>query len=183
MSHIQPQVKTTKSGAPFTIRPAQPDDAATLLTYIRTIAQETPFFLIEADEFDFTEEQERMWIQDHFDRPGWIALMAVSAGNIIGTLNCENGLYRRMAHRATFGISVAKQWRRQGVGTALLETFLQWAKEKPLIEKVGMDVFVTNENAMRLYKKSGFAEEGIKTRDVKIGADQYVDVVSMYRLV
>ena len=154
-----------------------------MLDYVRSVARETPFFLIEADEFDFPEEQERKWIQDHLDRPGWLVLVAEVSGTPIGLVSVENGPHRRVAHRSTFGVSVAEPWRGQGVGTALLETLLEWATANPLIEKIGMDVFSSNETAIRLYRKMGFSEEGFKPKEIKIGREQYVDVVSMYRFV
>ena len=76
-----------------------------------------------------------------------------------------------------------KDWRGQGVGTALLETFLQWAAENPLIEKISLDVFATNEKAIGLYKKLGFIEAGLKPREIKRGPGQYVDALSMFRFV
>ncbi len=183
MAQVPPQTRTARNDLPFLIRSAQHDDAVAMLTYVRTVARETPFFMIEADEFNFPEEQERKWIQDHLDRPGWLVLLAESSGTIIGLLSSENGLYRRCAHRGNFGISVAESWRGQGVGSALLKTFLHWATENPIIEKIGMDVFATNEDAIRFYKKFGFVKEGLKLKEIKLGNGQYVDTVSMTRFV
>jgi RimJ/RimL family protein N-acetyltransferase len=45
------------------------------------------------------------------------------------------------------------------VGTALLQALLEWAESSPVIEKVCLDVFATNEPAIRLYKNLGFIEE------------------------
>ncbi len=49
------------------------------------------------------------------------------------------------------------------------------------IEKVCLDVFAANSDAIGLYKKIGFAEEGRHSRDIKRGAEDYVDTVTMYR--
>jgi RimJ/RimL family protein N-acetyltransferase len=183
VSHIRTLNKTTKNGLPFSIRTAASDDAAAMLAYIKNVSAETPFFLMEADEFNLSEEQERAWIQEHADRHGWLALEAEAAGEVIGVLSAENGLHRRTAHRCIFGISTARPWRGVGVGTALLDAFLQWAEAHLLIEKVDMEVFATNEMAIRFYKKLGFVEEGVKRREVKLGEDRYVDLISMGRFV
>ncbi len=108
------------SGETITIRSAQADDAARLLAHVRAAAVETPFFIIEAEEFNFSDEQERQWIQDHLDRPGKLALLAEAAGEVVGVLSFENGPYRRLAHRGNFGLSVRKEWRGRGIGTALV---------------------------------------------------------------
>jgi RimJ/RimL family protein N-acetyltransferase len=183
MASIEPRALTTRSGPEITVRTAHPEDAAAILAYIRGVAQETEFFVLEPDEFPATEEKEREWVQDHLDSPGKLLLLAEAAGIIIGNVSFENGPQRRTAHRGTFGLAVVKQWRRQGVGTALLYTLLEWAAANPLIEKVGMEVFATNQTAIRLYKKLGFVEEGRRPKEVKFGPGKYVDTVVMHRFV
>jgi len=98
-------------------------------------------------------------------------------------LSFENGPHRRIAHRGTCGFSVAKQWRGKGIGTTLLQTLIEWAGANPLIEKVGLAVFANNEQAIRLYRKLGFVEEGRRPREMKLGPGQYVDDIMMYRFV
>jgi RimJ/RimL family protein N-acetyltransferase len=174
---------TAKSGKAFTIRTAQPDDAGAMLAYIRAVAAETEFFVLEPDEFPETEELERAWVKEHLDHPGKIDLLAEATGTIIGNLGFENGPHRRIAHHGVLGIGVARDWRGQGIGTALLERFLKWAADNPLIEKVALEVFATNQTAIRLYKKLGFIEAGRKPRDIKRAPGQYVDTILMHRFV
>jgi RimJ/RimL family protein N-acetyltransferase len=172
-----------KSGNTFTIRTAKPEDAGAMLAYIRAVAAETEFFVLEPDEFPETEELERAWVQEHLDHPGKVNLLAEAAGTIIGNLGFESGPHRRIAHQGVLGIAVMKDWRGQGVGTALLESLVQWAADNPLIERISLDVFATNDVAIRLYKRLGFVEAGLKPREIKRGPGQYVDTVSMYRFV
>jgi RimJ/RimL family protein N-acetyltransferase len=183
MSSITRKTITARNGQLVTIRTAQPDDAAPLLAYVRSVAAETPFFIMEADEFDFSDEQERQWIQDHLDGPGTLVLLAEVSGEVVGSLSFENGPHRRIAHRGTFGFSVAKDWRGKGIGTALLQILIDWAKDNPLIEKIGMAVCANNERAIRVYRKLGFVEEGRRPREMKLGPGQYVDDILMYRFV
>jgi RimJ/RimL family protein N-acetyltransferase len=183
MGSMPTKTFTAKSGKTFVVRTAQTEDAAAMLEYIRAVAAETEFFLIEPDELPGSEEQEREWVQAHLDHPGKIVLLAEAGGTIVGNLSFENGPHRRIAHHGVLGVAVVKEWRGQGVGTALLESLLQWAAENPLIERIDLDVFATNENAIRLYKKLGFVEAGVKPRDIKRGPDQYIDAIVMYRFV
>ena len=171
------------TGESVTIRSAQPDDAAPLLAYVRSVAAETPFFIMQADEFNFTDEQERQWIQDHLDGPGKLTVMAEVSGSVVGFLSFENGPHRRIAHRGTFGFSVAEAVARQGHrhGPA------------PNPDRVGRGESVDREDragglcqqrtAIRLYRKLGFVEEGRRPREMKLGPGQYVDDVLMYRFV
>jgi RimJ/RimL family protein N-acetyltransferase len=183
MACITTRTITARTGEAVTIRSAQPDDAAPLLAYVRSVAAETSFFIMQADEFNFTDEQERQWIQDHLDGPGKLTVMAEVSGSVVGFLSFENGPHRRIAHRGTFGFSVAKEWRGNGIGTALLQTLIDWAEANPLIEKIGMAVFARNERAIRLYRKLDFVEEGRRPRELKLGPGQYVDDILLYRFV
>ncbi len=65
----------------------------------------------------------------------------------------------------------------------MLQTLLDWASVNPLIDKVCLEVFATNETAIRHYKKLGFVEEGLRPNDIKLGPGRYVDTVAMYRFV
>jgi RimJ/RimL family protein N-acetyltransferase len=178
-----PRTITSKAGDAVTIRSAQPADAVTLLAYIRAVAAETQFFVMEPDEFPATDEQERQWIQEHLDRPGWLVLVAEASGTIIAVLSFENGPHRRIAHRGTVGISVVKKWRGKGIGTALLQALIEWAKASPMIEKLSLAVFANNETAIRLYRRLGFVEEGRHPKEVKLGPGRYADAILMYRFV
>jgi RimJ/RimL family protein N-acetyltransferase len=183
MGRIVASERLSKTGEPFRLRSADPDDAERFLAYVREVARNTPFFIMEPDEFNVAEDEERKWIEDHTLGPGKLLIVAESGGRIIGNLSFENGLRRRIAHRGTFGLSVADAWRGKGVGTALLQTLIEWATENPLIEKIKLEVFATNTVALGLYRKFGFVEDGRCPSDVKYGPGSYVDTISMYRFV
>ncbi len=183
MGTVEPRSLTTKTGEWITIRCAQADDAADLLVYIRSVAQETRFFVIQPEEFPSGEEQERQWIQQHVDHPGKLALVAEVPGAVIGSLSFENGPYKRTSHNGTLGVSVRQDWRGKGIGTAMLEALLEWAEASPLMEKVGLGVFSSNAEAIRLYRRLGFVEEGRRARAVKLGPGVYMDEVLMARFV
>ncbi len=183
MGHIALKECISKTGEPFTLRTAEPDDALRMLAYVRAVAKRTSFFIIEPDEFDMTEEEEREWIQDHCDGRGKLLIVAEADGRVIGSLGFDNGERRRLAHRGTFGLSVVDEWRGKGVGTAMLRALIDWAEENPLIEKLNLNVFATNTKALGLYKKLGFVEYGRSPKEVKIGPGEYVDTILMHRYV
>ncbi len=136
MSFVVATTITTKSGQPVTTRSAQAEDAARLIAYGHSVLPESPNLLIEPDEFNFTEEQERQWIQEHLDGLGKVVILAEIPGEVIGCLSFENGPRRRIAHRGSLGVSVRQAWRGQGIGTALLKALIGWAEASPLIEKI-----------------------------------------------
>ena len=63
----------------------------------------------------------------------------------------------------------------------MLQALIDWAKDNPLIEKIGLSVFANNVDAIRLYTGLGFAEEGRQPREIKLGPGEYVDNILMYR--
>ncbi|MGO8746719.1 MAG: N-acetyltransferase family protein [Thermoguttaceae bacterium] len=183
MSSLSPKTLTTKPGQPVTIRSAQPDDAARLIAFVHSVLPESPLFGLEPNEFDRTEDQERQWIQEHIDGPGKLVVLAEVSGMVVGCLSFDNGSCHRIAHRGSFAISVRENWRGQGIGTAVLQALLDWVTANPLIEKIGLSVFATNLDAIRLYKRLGFVEEGRQPREIKLGPGEYADNVLMYRFV
>jgi len=183
MAAIESKSLTDRSGQQFTIRSAQPSDAEAMLEYIRSVAEETEFFVIQPDEFPPTVEAEQAWIREHVDHPGKLLLVAEVNGSIIGNVTFAAGVFRRTRHRGNLGISVARRWRGRGFGTALLDSLLEWATENPDIEKLCLDVFAENLRAIGLYQKLGFVEEGRRIKDIKRGVDDYVDTVMMYKFV
>ena len=67
--------------------------------------------------------------------------------------------------------------RRQGIGRALLEQAVEWAREVG-VAKLELHVFPYNEPAIRLYERFGFEREGVRRRHYRRG-DELVDAVLM----
>ncbi|MFC0298567.1 GNAT family N-acetyltransferase [Geobacillus jurassicus] len=134
-------------------------------------------------EMTVTSEQQHQWLQQMVNEPGKLAILAEHDGEMIGFLDFHNGNKQRIRHQGFFGMSVKKDFRHQGIGTALLAALLDWATENPLIEKVCLEVVADNTNALRLYQKFGFVEEGVKKKAVKIDEKTYWDLIVMARFV
>jgi len=80
-------------------------------------------------------------------------------------------------HCGVLGMGVHKDYRRKGIGSALLDETLVGAKEFGL-ERVELEVYTSNKVAIRLYEKYGFKFEGIKRRARKL-EDMYFDIQIM----
>jgi RimJ/RimL family protein N-acetyltransferase len=72
---------------------------------------------------------------------------------------------------------VALDARRQGVGTALLQAAVDWARETG-IRKLELHVFPWNEAAIALYETFGFEREGYRKRHYRRG-NELVDAILM----
>ncbi|MHB0885851.1 MAG: GNAT family N-acetyltransferase [Bacillota bacterium] len=180
---IQAVESTIPGGQRLVVRAARPEDAAGLLASTTAVFAELGNTVTEPDEFQVTEEQEEVWIERLLNDPGSLLLLPEIDGGIIGSLSLDRAGRRRLAHTATLGVIVNKEWRGKGIGTALIRAALEWAAESGVIEKVCLSVFASNERAIRLYERFGFAEEGRRPKGIKLGPDRYDDEVLMYRFV
>jgi RimJ/RimL family protein N-acetyltransferase len=163
------------------IRCAIPLDAGSIIEFVKTVLDNADWSATQAHEADEDIEKEAEWIEDHRDSPGKLILLAESGGKIVGMLHFANGARERNRHSGAFGMSVRSDWRRRGVGEALIQALLDWARANPLIEKVSLVVFSTNDPAIRLYHRMGFIEEGRQTGEYQLSDNRYVDGILMYQ--
>ena len=98
------------------------------------------------------------------------------------TLAANSNARKKLLHTVEFGMSVLRELRNKGIGGLLLKELINWADKNPLIEKITLQVFLNNERAIYLYKKSGFQEEGRLIKAIKLDNNKYVDNVLMYRM-
>jgi RimJ/RimL family protein N-acetyltransferase len=181
MAVLSLQTIPLKQGGTFVVRSAKEDDAGVLIEHAKSVLTEALFGVSQVDEFTFTLEQEREWIRQHNESPSDLVLVAEASGSVVALLFFESGPRKRQAHRGSLHMSVERAWRGKGVGEGLLNVLMAWAKENPLIEKVGLSVLSSNTRAIGLYKKLGFIEEGRRPREIKMGPGEYVDEILMFR--
>ena len=87
------------------------------------------------------------------------------------------------AHEGVLGISIAKEYRRQGIGKKLIKLVIDEAiKNLPQARIITLGVFGNNPLAMGMYKKFGFKEFG-KLPEGILYKGQYVDHIYMYKKV
>ena len=101
----------------YQIRPATLDDAAELQDYAVRLFTEAPPGIYERDAP--TLEEERDFIRAHTEADGSTMLVAVVDGAIVGLLGFQARQLPQERHVGHFGISVSKEYRGAGIGTAL----------------------------------------------------------------
>jgi RimJ/RimL family protein N-acetyltransferase len=167
------------SSPKFIIREATPDDAAQVIAFMKTIADErdngTSFS--SADEFMFTLEQEQDVLRYHAEADNAIWLVAEADGQIIANANAGGG--KRGAYgNLSLGITVDKAWRNHGVGTALMQHLIEWCRANPVVFRLHLMVFNNNPRAIHVYEKLGFQHEGT-WRSAYLKHGEYLDLVQM----
>lgn len=67
---------------------------------------------------------------------------------------------KRIAHNSEVAISVKKEYWGIGVGSAVMEELIRFAKDHELIKNISLGVKASNERAIKLYERFGFVKVG-----------------------
>lgn len=167
-----------KNGDTVTIRKANKSDAKDILEYIYMISRESDFLTFGQGEFDKTIDQEEFFIDNISKQNNALYIIAEIKGKIVGSLNFSGGTRPRIAHTGEFGVSVSKAYWGQGIGFELIKCLIEWCKQSTIIRKINLRVRSDNYSAIHLYKKLGFNEEGVITRDFFI-QNRFYDSILM----
>jgi RimJ/RimL family protein N-acetyltransferase len=176
-----PTSHSLTSGEVITIRTAQPEDSENLIEAVKAYFRTTDFFLMTPAEFNPTLEMETAWIRDFKDNPDSLLLLATQNGKIIGNIDLTANPRKKLQHTALIGMGILGEWRNKGVGTVLMQEAISWATFKSKLEILWLQVFATNEAAIKLYRKMGFLEEGRQTNFFKNENGTYTDNIIMSR--
>jgi RimJ/RimL family protein N-acetyltransferase len=182
MATIEPRRAVLPGGEEIIVRTGVGDDAPGVLAHRVHVAHTSEHNVTRPEEIDDTLDDQRKWLNDRLDRPYELFVVGVSdahPGLVIGSIHFHSYNRQVLAHHGDFGISVDEAWRGRGVGSVLIRTLLDWAREHPTIEKVCLGVYETNEKAIRLYERMGFRLEGRREKYFKTGPASYVDDLMM----
>jgi putative acetyltransferase len=161
----------------LSIRRARQEDAALLAAAERAIAKVPGQLVSRPDELH--DDAFRAMIVLLNDRGRGNYLVAEDVGAVIGHAFLEPLPLAVTAHVVRLTLAVHEGHQGMGVGKALMNGLLGWARSAPHVEKVELQVRSSNERAIALYRSLGFVEEGRKTKRLKIGPGHYIDDVYM----
>lgn len=155
----------------FDIREALPEDAEKLIAFLAQVGGETDYLSFGKEGLPISREEEEKFIQSMKEEEHSVLYVAWKNGEIVGDASL-NGFNRRMSHRAEFGISVAKSEWGQGMGSALLQKIIEYAREH-MIELINLEVRSDNRRAIQMYEKFGFRKIGTFPAYFKIDGEYY----------
>ncbi|HYX88763.1 MAG TPA: GNAT family N-acetyltransferase [Gaiellaceae bacterium] len=158
------------------IRRATPGDAAALVALAREVGAEPEGWLISTSDWRGAGE-ERRYLRSIRRSPNAAVFVAEAPEGLVGRLSVARDPHPASFHVADLGLMVAAGHRRRGIGRALLEQAVEWARQHR-VSKLELHVFPHNEPALALYKSFGFVEEGFRRRHYHRG-DEYLDAVLM----
>jgi RimJ/RimL family protein N-acetyltransferase len=166
-----------KNGDTVTIRKACKSDGRPMLEFMNAVSRETEFLTFGEGEFDMTVEQEESFIDNISKQSNALLIIAELQGRIVGNLFYSGGARKRIAHTGEFGVSVLKEFWGQGIGKELIKYLIEFCKQSRIIRKINLKVRSDNYSAIHVYKKLGFIEEGVITRDLLIRGDFYDSIL------
>lgn len=137
------------------IREAQPTDAAAIIHFLRQASQESDAILITGlQSLTSAKESDNLaTIQRSDDCEVVVAYLGQQVIGIVTIMVVAD-------HPDTgeLGVVVARNYWHNGIGSALLDTILDWYQHGSSLHQLVLDVFADNERAINLYRHYGFDE-------------------------
>jgi RimJ/RimL family protein N-acetyltransferase len=162
----------------FRTRHADPSDAEQLTRLADAVSGEPEGWLISVAGEWRSAGDERRFLKALRRYPHAAVFVAeLGDGSLVGRLSVGRDPHPASSHVADVGLMVARGARRQGVGTALLQAAVDWAREGG-VRKLELHVFPWNEAAIALYEAFGFEREGYRKRHYRRGGE-FVDAILM----
>jgi len=139
------------------IRDTLPEDAKAVSVLVDAVARERRYLAATAG---FSEEATASFIAFVTAAKG-VHLVALVDDAVVGWCDITPASFEGMAHVGKLGMGVKAGFRGQGIGKGLLKAALNRAFRQGL-ERVELEVFRSNDSAVRLYEAHGFQREGVK---------------------
>jgi ribosomal protein S18 acetylase RimI-like enzyme len=149
----------------FQIRPACDDDRIPLAVVFAAVAEERDGIGTEPPVD--VEARAASWTLDGL-------LVAVADGKVMGSIHVGTSGHGF----GEIGMAVAREWRGRGVGSALMEAAIDWARAQGL-HKLSLGVFAHNAAGLALYRRYGFVEEGRRVKHYRRQSGELWDSIEM----
>jgi RimJ/RimL family protein N-acetyltransferase len=160
------------------IRPAEPADAEALVALGRAVGSEPGGWLLTTSDWRSAGDERRYLKAIRRYPHAAVYVAETDQGELVGRLSLTRDQHPSSAHVADLGLMVAAGWRRQGIGRALLEAAVEWARGAG-VRKLELHVFPHNEAAIKLYEQFGFEREGYRKQHYRRSTGDYVDAILM----
>jgi RimJ/RimL family protein N-acetyltransferase len=173
---------TSKKGKEVTFRYPEAADAEKMCEYINALSQERTFIRIQGAQISL--EDEKKFLEGKLkaiEAKQSIFLVAFHKDTLVGVTQIDSGAYTD-SHIGTFGISLHKDYREEGIGRAFMSTVIEEAiRNLPGLEIIVLGIHAANARAMNLYTSFGFVPYGRLPNGVKKEHNAYDDHIWMYK--
>jgi RimJ/RimL family protein N-acetyltransferase len=172
-----------KSGKELLLRRPKEDDAEAMIEYLNIVGGESDNLLFGKNEFRLTVEQEREYISNVNINDNALMILGIIDNQIVSVSQVSSSNRKRIVHNSELAISVKEEYWGMGIGTAVMEVLIDFAKNHDTIRTISLGVKASNKKAQHLYEKLGFEKVGVHRNffnidgnyDDEILMDLYID--------
>lgn len=151
-----------KDGTNCQLRAPQEEEAEQVLEHLIQTSGETEYLARNQDEIHVSLEQEKDFLRRANEDPRSAMIAAFVEGILAGNVGVSPvNSFEKYRHRAEMGLSVKKAYWGRGIGTALMEAAIEFARAVGY-EQIELEVMGDNSGALSLYKKLGFTVYGTR---------------------
>ena len=168
-----------KDGRDCTLRNGVPEDGQAALDNYMLTHGETDFLLTYPEECSRTAQQEAELLRAKSESADELELVAEVDGIIVGTAGLSSlGARYKVKHRASFGISIAREYWSLGLGRAMTRACIECAAAAGY-SQLELDAVSENKRAIALYRSEGFVEYGRNPRGFRSCGGGWQELVHM----
>lgn len=171
----------TKKGRNIIIRHLQKDDVEKLWKYMNTLSKEKTYIRFQGEEL--TLEEEKKYVENYLkkvEKHEAVKLLVLHGNELVGVAD----IYlqeKTSRHVGTFGITIANEYRGEGIGKLLMNLTIEEGKKNMLeLKIIELAVFGNNGIACSMYEQMGFTRFGLLPKGI-LHKGQFVDHVYMYK--
>jgi RimJ/RimL family protein N-acetyltransferase len=168
--------RTAGDGRRWTLRPARPTDARGLSRLFAAVRAEGRWLVTPPSAV--SAPSEAFFIGEMIRNGDGLTLVAEADGEVVGNVLVSLERNAVSDHIGTLSICVADAWRDVGIGSALVDAAVDWARARGL-GKLALGVFPDNERAIAVYERAGFVREGLRRRQFRVQGDLFRDELLM----
>lgn len=136
------------------IRMADGYDATAVIDLLKQLRIESDFLAVDDNLDDLTEDQEAMQINLLNSSGRNLVLIAKINTETIGIVSITE--LDDSPNEGELGVAVLNKYQNMGLGTALIDSAIDWYQNYSLLEQLSLEVFNENQKALKLYLALGF---------------------------
>ncbi|WP_455583412.1 GNAT family N-acetyltransferase [Lactiplantibacillus pentosus] len=160
------------------VRPAEVTDAAQLLALLAQLGRESNTFTVDDGIEELSETDEAEQIEHISGTTTNVIFVAVLGDRLIGVSTVQASTDFSAA-QGEVGVAVLKEFWGMGLGTALVEEILDWARNYSSLERLVLTVQLRNTRAAKLYQHLGFENCTATSYEVVDPTGQRVAAIDM----
>jgi ribosomal protein S18 acetylase RimI-like enzyme len=171
----------TKTGKQIIVRYPKEGDEKEMCRYINELSKEKTFVRFQGEEILLENEANYLVAQLERIKAKTAMTLFVFEGDKLIAIADINMLDKTEKHLGVLALSVAKNFRGEGIGKLLMDLLLKEAeKELSDLKIITLDVYQANVIAQKLYKELGFVEYGMLPNGVSRN-NTFEDRILMYK--